>query len=36
MPFEFSTDYSDYFDDPSNNDINNLTQNEIQEEDFKP
>ena len=37
MPFEFSTDYSDYFDDPSNNDINNLTQDEIQEEDiFKP
>jgi hypothetical protein len=36
MPFEFSTDYSDYFDDPSNNDINNLTENEIQEEDFKP
>ena len=37
MPFEFSTNYGDYFDDPTNNDVNDLTQNEIQEEDiFKP
>ena len=36
MPFEFSTDYSDFFDDPQNNDINNLNDNDIKEEDFRP
>jgi len=34
--FEFSNDYSDFFDDPVNNDINTIQNNEINPEDFKP
>jgi len=34
--FEFSTDYSNYFDDPVNNDINTLEQEEVKPEDFRP